>query len=310
MDYMNKKILVTGVTGFIGSGLADRLLADGYEVLGIDNLRAGALEQMPKGVDLRKADIRSKDIYPLFKGVDTVFHLAAKNSLPECQREPVETIDINVVGTANVFEAARRADVRKVVYAQSSVVEEGDKRLKGFYAVSKMADEWVAEGYKEAFGMTITAVRYFNVYGPRQDYRRVPPPIMTKFIIQMLRGDSPVLFDDEEKNARDFIYVDDINDFHVQCIRDDRVNNKMFRLGSGVSTSLAEIFGTLKRVMGSPIEPVVKMRPADPDYKPAITRADITDTLALGWKPKTSLEEGLRAQVEFLKKEFAKGKIK
>jgi len=307
---MAKKILVTGVAGFIGSNLADRLVAAGHDVVGVDDLSFGIKEQVPTEVEFHKLDIRSKDIYPVFEGVDVVFHLAAKNSLPDCQRDPVATMEINVGGTANVFEAARRAGVKKVVYAQSSAVEEGDKRLKGFYAISKMADAWVDEGYKDAFGLVTVAPRYFNVYGPRQDYRRNPPPIMTKFIVKMLKGESPWLFEDDDKNTRDFIYVDDVNDFHLMAIEDDRVNNKMFRLGTGKSTSMKEVFETIKKIMSSSIAPVVKPRPDDPDFKSAETLADITDTVALGWKPKTSLEDGLRAMVEYLKAEMAKGNIK
>jgi len=306
---MKKKILVTGVAGFIGSNLADRLIAAGHDVVGVDNLSAGVAEQVPAAINLQKFDIRSKDIYPLFEGVDVVFHLAAKNSLPECQRNPVETMEVNVGGTANVFEAARRAGVKKVVYAQSSAVEEGDKRLKGFYAISKMADQWIDEGYKDAFGLTTVAARYFNVYGPRQDYRRIPPPVMTKFIIKMVKGEAPVLFEDEEQNARDFIFVDDINDFHLMAIDDERVNNRMFRLGSGTSASLTEVFAAIKKILNSPVEATVEKRPDDPDFKPARTHADITDTVALGWKPKTSLEEGLRQQIEYFKREMAAGKI-
>jgi UDP-glucose 4-epimerase len=306
----NKKILVTGVAGFIGSNLAERLVKAGYEVVGIDNLSYGVAEQVPKEVQLHQLDIRSKDIYPLFEGVDVVFHLAAKNSLPDCQRDPVETMDINVVGTANVFEAAKRAGVKKVVYAQSSAVEEGDKRLKGFYAISKFADGMIDEGYKDAFGLNTVAARYFNVYGPRQDYRRNPPPIMTKFIVKMMKGEQPLLFSDDDKNLRDFIYVDDINDFHLMAIEDDRVNNKMFRLGTGKSTSMKELFETIKKIMASPVEPEIKERPNDPDFKAAETLADISDASALGWTPKTSLEQGLTDMVEYLKGEMAAGKIK
>ncbi len=305
-----KKILVTGVAGFIGSNLAGRLVAAGYDVIGLDNLAYGIPENIPKPVVLKNADVRSRDIYPFFDGVDVVFHLAAKNSLPDCERDPVETMDINVVGTTNVFEASKRAGVRKVVYAQSSAVEEGDKRLKGFYAISKFADGMIDEGYQDAFGLTTVAPRYFNVYGPRQDYRRKPPPIMSKFIAQMLKGERPLLFEDDDRNARDFIYVDDINDFHLMCITDDRVNNRMFRLGSGRSTSMKEVFETIKKVMGSKIEPIVKPRPKDINYRPAETLADIRDATALGWKPKTNLEEGLRAMVEYLRGEMAAGRIK
>jgi nucleoside-diphosphate-sugar epimerase len=310
---MHRNILVTGVAGFIGSNLADRLVAAGYDVVGVDNLAYGIKEQIPSQVIFHQADIRSRDIYPLFAGVDVVFHLAAKNSLPDCQRDPVETMDVNVVGTANIFEAARRAGIKKVIYAQSSAVEEGDKRLNGFYAISKFADGMVDEGYKDAFGLTTVAARYFNVYGPRQDYRRNPPPVMTKFIIKMLKGESPILFDDDDRaNGRDYVYVDDVNDFHLMCIDDDRVNNKMLRVGSGKSTYLKEVFETIKKILNSPspVEPIVQPRPNDPDFKAAETRADIADTVTLGWKPKTSLEDGLRAQVEYLKAEFAKGNIR
>jgi UDP-glucose 4-epimerase len=307
---MPKKILVTGVAGFIGSNLAERLVAAGYRVVGIDNLSYGLLEQVPKAVEFHKADIRSKDIYPIFEGVDVVFHLAAKNSLPDCQRDPVETMDINVMGTANIFEAAKRAGVKKVVYAQSSAVEEGDKRLRGFYAISKFADGMIDEGYKDAFGMTIIAARYFNVYGPRQDYRRNPPPIMSKFIVKLMKGERPLLFEDDDKNTRDFIFVDDINDFHLLAIEDDRVNNRMFRLGSGRSTSMKEIFDTLKKIMASPVEPEVKARPDDINFKPAETLADISDAAALGWTPKTSLVQGLSVMVAYLAEEQKKGNIK
>lgn len=124
-------ILITGVAGFIGSNLAERLLNDlrlrarNLRVIGIDNLSYGVKEQIPEGVEFYQLDIRSKEIYPLFEGVDYVFHLAAKNCISDCQADPVETADINVVGTVNVFEAARRAKVKKVIYAESSAMYEG-----------------------------------------------------------------------------------------------------------------------------------------------------------------------------------------
>ena len=306
---MAKKVLVTGVAGFIGSTLADRLIAAGYNVVGIDDLSYGLQTNVHKDVEFHKLDIRSKDIYPVFEGVDAVFHLAAKNCLPDCQADPVETMDINVTGTANVFEAARRAKVPKLIYAQSSVLEEGEKRLKGFYAISKMAGAWIDEGYKDAFGLTTVAVRYFNVYGPRQDYRRSSPPIISKFIIKMLKGEQPILFSDDDKNKRDFVYVEDINDFHLLCLEDERVNNKLYRLGSGKSTSMRELFDTIRSVMSSPMEPIIKERPSDPEFQPVEPTADISDARALGWVPKTSLEEGIAASVAYLKKEMGSGSI-
>lgn len=305
----NRKVLVTGVAGFIGSNLADRLLKEGYIVVGIDNLSYGAREQVPNEVEFHQLDIRSKEIYPLFENIDFVFHLAAKNCLPDCQKDPTETMDINVMGTANVFEAALRAKVKKILYAESSVLEEGEKRLTGFYAISKMANSWLAAGYRE-LGLTTVGLRYFNVYGPRQDYRRTSPPIISKFIIQFLKGERPIIFEDDDRNKRDFIYIEDVNDFHLLCLKNDKVNNKMFRLGSGKSTSIKELFEITKRVMGVDIKPIIKNRPPDPDYKPVEPKADISEAKKMGWVLKTLLDEGLKNQIDFLKSEFAKGKIK
>src|SRR3990172_379823 len=155
-------ILITGVAGFIGSNLADRLLKEGgYKVVGIDNLSYGVKEQIPSGVEFHKADIRHSSIIPLFQDVDFVFHFAAKNCISDCQLDPVETADINVTGTVNVFEAARKAGVKKVIYAESSALYEGSEILptpetevkpQSFYAVSKLSTMYFAEAYTRFFG--------------------------------------------------------------------------------------------------------------------------------------------------------------
>ena len=303
-----KKILITGVSGFVGSNLARRLLEKGYTVIGIDPVREGRRNKAPEGVTLHAVDIRTKEIYPFFEGVDTVFHLAAKNDLIACQEDPVETMDINVHGTANVFEASRRAGVKKVIFSSSSAVEEGEERLKGFYAISKVACESVADGYRAAFGLNYVLLRYFNLYGPGQDYTRSHPPVMSAFIVKILKNERPILYEGYETNKRDFIYVDDIQDFHLLCVEDDRVNNKLFRLGSGKSLSMKEVWETVKRVTGSTLEPIIRT-PLQNDT-PTATLADIAEAAKLGWKAKTSLEDGLRTQFEWLKGEFAKGNIK
>lgn len=301
------KILVTGVAGFVGSHLADRLLSAGYDVVGVDNLAYGLREQIPTAVEFHSADIRSKEIHELFAGVDVVFHLAAKNDLIACQQNPVETMDVNVAGTANVFEAARRAGVRKVVLASSSAVEEGEARLNGFYAISKLTNERIAAGYQQAFGLPYVVVRYFNIYGPRQDYRRVHPPVLSAFILKVLRGEAPVLFEGYKENKRDFIYVDDINDFHLQCILDDRLDGNLYRLGSGQNLSMEEVWMTVKAVTGFKQEPVILPRKAEDT--PTVGLANITAAEAVGWRPKTKFTDGVQAQYEYLVNEFNTGKV-
>src|SRR5690348_11251408 len=236
-----KKVLVTGVAGFIGSNLADRLISKGYEVSGIDNLSEGVLEQVPKAVAFKKMDVRSKDIKPLFKGVDVVFHLAAKTCVPECQEAPYETADNNVMGTLNVFDAAREAGVQKVIYVESSAIYEGSTKLptpetdfapQTFYAISKGVDYLFAKGYQEFFGMKMTGLRYFNVYGPRQDYRRAMPPLMSRFIIKILMNERLPVFGDGT-DRRDYIHVDDVNDLHMLLIESDAAVGKSLNVGSG-----------------------------------------------------------------------------
>lgn len=308
-------VLITGVAGFIGSNLADKLISLGnYNVIGIDNLAYGVKEQIPEGVDFHKLDIRSKDIYPLFEKVDFVYHFAAKNSIVDCQNNPLETSDINVTGTVNVFEACKNAKVKKVIYAESSALYEGSDVLptpesevkpQSFYSVSKLAGMYFAEAYKRFFDLNSTALRYFCVYGPRQDYRRTVPPLFSAFIIKLLKGEKPVIYGTGEKR-RDFIYVDDINDFHIQCMTDERTNGNVYNLGSGINYSVNEIYDIISGLLNIDIKPEYK-----PDL-PGEAFANLADSSAaqsLGWNPKTSLKDGLKKSIDFIRNELNKGNI-
>lgn len=308
-------VLITGVAGFIGSNLAERLLREGgYRVVGVDNLAYGVREQIPEGVEFHKLDIRGDAMYSLFEGVDYVFHFAAKNCISDCQIDPVETMEINVTGTTHVFEAARRARVKKVIYAESSAMYEGSAVLptpetevkpESFYAVSKLCSMHIADAYARYHDVASTALRYFCVYGPRQDYRRSIPPVFSAFIINLLRGKRPVIYGTGEKR-RDFVYVDDINDFHIQCMSDVRTTGEVFNLGSGENYSINEIFATIAELLGTDITP---------EYKPDLpgeafaNLADISKAAALGWKPKTDLPSGLRDAVRYISGELERGKV-
>ena len=322
------RILITGVAGFIGSNLAARLLREGYEVVGIDNLAYGLKGNIPEGVIFQQLDIRSKEVYPLLEGIDTVFHLAAKNCIADCQADPVETAEINVAGTVNIFEAARRAGVRKIIYAESSALYEGsdiyptpesEVKPESFYAISKLASMHFAEAYKRYFGsrsthhsslitdhpLCFTALRYFCVYGPVQDYRRTIPPVMSAFIIKLLKGEQPTIYGTGEKR-RDFVYVDDVNDFHIACLKDARTNGKTFNIGSGVNYSVKEILIMISRMLSVTPNPIYK---DDLPGEAQVTLADITRARALGWEPKTTLEKGLERSIEYIRHEMNVGRI-
>ncbi len=298
--------MITGVAGFIGSILADCLVAEGFDVVGIDNLSYGVLEQVPSAVAFHQADIRSADLAELFRGADIVYHLAAKNCLADCQNDPVETADINVTGSVRMFEAAGRARVPRVVYAESSALyegcgvlptPEGEVRPESFYAVSKFAGMAFADAFRRYRGLRLTGLRYFCVYGPRQDYRRTIPPVMSAFIIRLLCGERPVIYGTWEKR-RDFVYVDDVNEFHLLCARDPRTENATFNLGSGTSYSVRQIYQMVRDLLGAD---------AGPEYRPDLpgeaqeTLADISAARALGWAPTTDLVTGLRRSTEYIR---------
>lgn len=323
------RVLITGVAGFIGSNLAERLLENSeirnIEVVGIDNLAYGVREQIPAGVDFHQLDIRTREIYPLFENVDYVFHLAAKNCIADCQSDPVETADINVTGSTNVFEAARRAGVKKVIYAESSAMYEGslvfptpesEVRPESFYAVSKLASMYFAEAYQRFYAsqsspitpntLAFTALRYFCVYGPRQDYRRTIPPVMSAFIIKLLRGEEPVIYGTGDKK-RDFVYVDDVNDFHFLCMNDTRTDGNVYNLGSGVNYSVNDIYEIISGLLGVNVAP---KHEADLPGEARVTLADISAACELGWRPKTNIRAGLEAMIRYIKQEIMGGKIR
>ncbi len=311
---MQKRVAVTGVAGFVGSNLAKRLLDRGYAVKGIDNFSAGTLENVDPRVEFHEADVRSPEVYPLFDGVDAIFHLAAKTCLPECVNNPLEAAGINVVGTLNVLEAARRANVRKFIYADTSAEYEGidefptrEEMIRpiGVYAASKHGGAAFCESYRQLFGINVTILRYFNVYGPAQDWRRVIPPVMSSFIIRMLHGERPVIYGTGEKR-RDFVYVDDVNDFHLVVLEDSRSNGQVFNVGSGTNFSVNEVHQLIEGLLKTGLEPIYK---SELPGEAQITLADLTAAKALGWKPRVAITEGLTRTIEYLRSKVLNAKV-
>jgi len=316
MDNLNMQpcVVVTGVAGFVGSNLTKRLLDRGYTVKGIDNLSAGTVENVDRRVEFHEMDIRAPGIYPLFEGAAAVFHLAAKTCLPECVSNPLEAASINVVGTLNVLEAARRAKVAKLIYADTSAEYEGinefptreeEIRPIGVYAASKHGGAAFCESYRQLYNMNITILRYFNVYGPAQDWRRVIPPVMSSFIIRMLQGERPIIYGTGEKR-RDFVYVDDVNDFHLVVLEEQRVDGKVFNVGSGINFSVNEVYQLIENLLKSGLRPIYK--PELPG-EAQITLADLGAAKALGWKPRVGITEGLSRTIDYLRSKVLKANV-
>lgn len=300
------RVLVTGVAGFIGSNVAIRLLDEADEVIGIDNLSAGIRENVDPRVEFHEEDIRAPAIAPLFRGADAVFHLAAKNCLADCLRDPVETTAINVTGTVNVLEAAARAGVSKVIYADTSAEYEGIPDLpsrvdrvapQSVYAVSKRAGAVFCEAYQRFRGLRLTTLRYFNVYGPAQDWRRTIPPVMSAFAMSLLRGERPVIYGTGEKR-RDFIYIDDVTEFNLLALRDSRTDGRVYNVGSGVNYSINEIFQAIDALLGTGLEPVYR---DDLVGEAEVTLADIENERRLNWRPGVGLRAGLERTVAYIR---------
>ncbi|MBU6500573.1 MAG: NAD-dependent epimerase/dehydratase family protein [Patescibacteria group bacterium] len=310
-----KKIVVTGVAGFIGSNLADALLKNGYKVVGIDNLAYGHRSQVAEGVEFHEMDVRSKDIYPLFDGAEFVFHLAALTSILWCQEDPVLAADNNITGTVNVLEAAKRAGVKKFIYAETSALYEGITKLptdesevdpQSYYAVSKLCDHFFAEAYRRFSDIKTVGLRYFNVYGPRQDYTRSMPPVMSAFMVKLLKGERATIYGTGQKK-RDFVHVNDVNAFHLLCLESDKVDNQVFNIGSGKNYSVKDIYDLVDEIIGTKLQPELK---PDKEGEAEETLADISKAKSMGWEPKMDMRNGLKEMVEHIRKEMAKGTIK
>lgn len=304
MTNARKRVLVTGVAGFIGSNLAKRLMTEGHLVRGIDNLSAGTRANVPVGCDFREVDIREKHLGTHFEGIDAVFHLAAKNCLADCAANPVETAEINVAGTANVLQAMVEQKVSHLIYADTSAEYEGVEvfpspvdsvRPLSIYACSKRGGSLMCEAFRHLHGVRISQVRYFNVYGPAQDWRRIIPPVMSAFTIRLLAGEAPFIYGTGQKR-RDFIHVDDVNDFHLKLLQESEIQGGTYNLGSGEDYSISEVFDLIEGEIGSGVRPIYK---DDLPAEALRTLADISQTVRTGWRPRTPLQKGIKSFIEY-----------
>jgi len=168
-----------------------------------------------------------------------------------------------------------------------------------------LASMYFAKAYERFYRLRLTGLRYFCVYGPVQDYRRTIPPVMSAFIIKILKGQQPIIYGTGEKR-RDFVYVDDVNDFHLTCIQDDRTNGRVFNVGSGTNYSVREILGKISKMLKIIPNPIYN---DDLPGEAQLTLADITEAKSLGWKPKTSLDVGLKRAIEYIRGEMKAGRI-
>ena len=297
------KVLVTGAAGFIGSNLCQRLIAEKVQVTGLDNLSYGLRSQYRRCA-VFAGDIRSKIFIDILRALTrsfiwrprTVFRLSGGpggNSEHQCVRYgqcagcvPQNACEKNHLrGICRLYEGVQKFP--------------SDERMcNRFHSMGAASWRHVfMQEYSRFYGLRYTALRYFNVYGPYQDYRRTVPPVMSAFILDLLKNKRPVIYGNGRKR-RDFIYVDDVNDFHLLALRDRRTDGQTYNVGSGVNYSVNEIYSAVDNILRTGIKPAFKK---DLPGECRTTLADISGARRLGWKPKTDLMTGLTITVEHIR---------
>jgi len=311
------KSLVTGAAGFIGSRLCARLVADGHEVVGFDNLSDGSMSNLAgvEGVEFHERDLRDEDaLNKAASGCEVIFHQAAMRSVPRSMAMPGDTTDVNVRGTLNVLLAAQRNSARVVSASSSSVYgEQSEYPLheglrpspQSPYAASKLAGEVYCQTWGKAFGVPTISLRYFNVYGPAQDPSSEYATVMPKFVLACLTGERPTIHGTGEQ-ARDFTYIDDAVEGNLLAARAAEANpGAVLNIGGGQQpTSVNELLAIIAELTGTQPEPLhADPRPGDV----WLTDADVSlAQRAIGYEPKVDIREGLRRSVEWFTQHYAR----
>ncbi len=302
-----KKTVVTGGAGFIGSHLTEELAGRGYQVIVIDDLSTGKLKNI--------ADLLGKDnvefvqgsiadfslLQRLFQGVHYVFHQAALPSVPRSVENPLAAHEANITGTLNVLLAARNNGVKKVIYASSSSVYGDTPTLpkredmlpspQSPYAATKLGGEYYCSVFHQVYAVPTACLRYFNVYGPKQDPGSQYAAVMPRFIKRVSQGKPPIIFGDGEQ-SRDFTFVTDVVEANILAAENNATG--IFNIGKGESITINQLAELTIKLIGNSVEPIYQEpRPGDVRH----SLADISKARAFGYNPNYGLEEGLRKTI-------------
>ncbi len=307
---LRMRYLVTGGAGFIGSHTVEELVHRGHSVVVVDDLSAGKKENLAAvegKIEFVSGSVTDLDVVRgACRGVDCVLHLAARTSVPRSVKDPLETNDVNVNGTLNVLVAARDAGVRRVVFAASSSAYGDTPALPKSesmrpmpmspYGVSKLAGEAYAQAFGHVYGLENVSLRYFNVFGPRQDPNSPYSGVLSRFITAMLDGAQPVVYGDGAQ-SRDFTYVENVVQANLLACETPGVSGMVFNVGTGQRCTLNQTLRLLEAVAGKPARARYE-RARSGDIRDS--QADVTLARAkLGYNPRIGFEEGLRRTWEW-----------
>lgn len=304
----NRRVLVTGGAGFVGSNLVVRLIAEGARVTVFDDLFTGRRENLPEGgfEFVQGSVCDAPRVEAIVAQHEIVFHCAARNIVVST-RNPREDFETNIGGTLNVLLAARAAKVARVIYTSSTSVygnprylpinEDDHLSLLTPYAVSKLAGENYCMAFFESYGLATTALRYSNIFGPGQDAANPYCGVVAKFIESLLAGQPPMIHGDGDQ-TRDFTFVADAVDATVRAATSDRAVGEVFNVGTGIETRVNQLAEILIRLTGARVTPErINRRDVD-NIRRRVVNIEKTRR-ALRWVPEVTLEEGLRRTLEW-----------
>ncbi len=308
-----KKILVTGGAGFIGSHIVDKLVECGAEVVVLDNLVAGKLENLEHNlgkIEFVKGDITDEAcLAKVLKGVEMVSHQAALRSVPKSVQIPQEYHRVNVSGTLDLFLKAKEAGVRRITFASSSSIygersnfperETDLAKPVSPYAATKVMGEKYAYVFSKLYGLEVVSLRYFNVFGPRQSLENEYAVVIPKFITCLLDNQRPPIYGNG-KQERDFSYIDNVVEANLLALTKEGIAGEVFNIASGTPESVNKLLAVLNKIMSKRIKAeYLAVRPGDV----LKTHADISKAKkVLSWKPKVNFYQGLERTVAWFKK--------
>lgn len=304
----NKKIAVTGGFGFIGSHLISRL-NEYNDVVIVDDQSSGNIKNIEhldfSSIDTNFGDITKVNLERIFEGVDYIFHMAAVTSVPQSVKDPLRSNEVNITGTLKVLEAARLCDVKKLIFSSSSAIygeteilpisEKNPLNPLSPYAVSKATGELYCNVYSEIYNLPTISLRYFNVFGPRQDPKSQYAAVIPIFIDNLLKNKSPVIYGDGEQ-TRDFVSVKQVVDANILAAQSKETGS--YNVGLGKSTTINQLFEIIKESLGKNIEPVYREERAG-EIKHSV--ADISKAKSIGYSPKKDFTDELVETVSWFK---------
>ena len=325
------KILITGGAGFLGSQLGYQLHTQGHQLILLDNMSYGRLDNLLiKGEFFGKfygVDIRSKKVFEIMNDVDYVFHFAGIAPLPDCQSNPYDAIDTNVAGTVNILDAARFNGVKRVIFSSTSAIYENNTNFPCteedevspylVYSSSKLQSEMLCKTYAKTYGLDVVMLRFFNVYGPHQDVMRKQPPLIGYIIRELFNNKKPVLHSDGNQE-RDYVYTQDVINLCQLVMTKKGINSEIFNVCSNTTHSVMEIYQIIADYMNTKIEPLFNKSEDFWNKYPELYSGKLTfkseflkkevnkyalgsnmKAKSIGWSPKVKIEEGLKNSVDY-----------